>query len=91
MLELLWSPGYTTSFLPACADSNFKDLKKSTCSRDPKADEARGESKELSTNISVLYPLKFLERLIYARVEPIIDPLLPKQQDGFRRRKSTVD
>ena len=36
-------------------------------------------------------PYKILERLIYARVEPIIDTLLPKEQAGFRRGKSTVD
>ena len=36
-------------------------------------------------------PYKILERLIYARVEPLIDPLLPKEQAGFRRVKSTVD
>ena len=36
-------------------------------------------------------PYKILERLIYARVEPLIDALLPKQQAGFRRGKSTVD
>ena len=28
---------------------------------------------------------KTFERLIYARVEPLIDPLLPKEQAGFRR------
>ena len=36
-------------------------------------------------------PYKILERLIYARVKPLIDPLLPKKQAGFRREKSTVD
>ena len=36
-------------------------------------------------------PYKILEELIYARVEPLIDPLLPKEQAGFRYEKSTVD
>ena len=34
---------------------------------------------------------KILERFFYARVEPLIDPLLPKEQAGFQRGKSTVD
>ena len=36
-------------------------------------------------------PYRILSRLIYARVELLIDLLLPKEQAGFRRRKSTVD
>jgi len=42
--------------------------------------------------ISLLYvPFKILESLIYAWVEPIIDPLLPLEQVGFRHRRSTTD
>ena len=36
-------------------------------------------------------PYKILERFTYARVEPLIDPLLPKELVEFRRGKSTVD
>ena len=32
-----------------------------------------------------------MERLIYARIEPIIDPLFPQEQAGFRCGRSTVD
>ena len=36
-------------------------------------------------------PYKILERLIYTRIEPIVDPLLPRKQAGFRQGRSTVD
>ena len=36
-------------------------------------------------------PYKILERLICNRVEPIVDHLFPKEQAGFRHRKSTID
>ena len=36
-------------------------------------------------------PYKILEKLIYARVELLIDPPLTQEQAGFRRGKSTVD
>ena len=34
---------------------------------------------------------KILERLIYTRVDQIIDPLLPHEQAGFQHGRSTVD
>jgi len=34
---------------------------------------------------------KILERLIYARVETITDPLLPQEQAGFPHGRSAVD
>ena len=36
-------------------------------------------------------PYKILERLIHARVEPIVDRLLPRERAGFRRGRSIVD
>ena len=36
-------------------------------------------------------PYKIFERLIDGRVEPIVDPLLRREQAGFRRGRSTVD
>jgi len=36
-------------------------------------------------------PFKILQRLSYARVELIIDPLLPQEQAGFRNGRSTLD
>ena len=57
----------------------------------PKPGKPVGDPKSYRL-ISLLYvPYKILESLIYARVEPLINPLLPKEQAGFRRGKSTVD
>ena len=39
--------------------------------------------------LCVLY--KILERLTHARVEPIVDPLFPREQAGFRQGRPTVD
>ena len=70
---------------------NFQDLEKSACSLDPKADKASRGPKELSVNISALPPTRSSRALSTAVVEPIIDPLLHKEQAGFRRGKSTKD
>ena len=32
-----------------------------------------------------------MERLIYARIEPIVDPLFPQEQAGFQHGRSTTD
>ena len=43
-------------------------------------------------SISLLsVPYKILKRIIHARVEPIVEPLFPWEQAGFRRKRSTVD
>ena len=58
-------------------------------SRSPNQQSPWGTQRVIDRYLCV--PYKILERLIYARFEPLIDPLLPKKQAGFRRGKSTVD
>ena len=50
-----------------------------------------GDPKSYRSISLLCVPYKILERLIYARVESLIDPLLPKEQAGFRLGKSTID
>ena len=57
----------------------------------PKPTKPVGYPKSYRSIIQFCVSNKILKRLIYARVEPLIDPLLPKEQAGFRRGKSTVD
>ena len=57
----------------------------------PKPAKPVGDPKSYGQISLLCVPYKILERLIYARVEPLIDPLLPKEQAGFRGGKSTVD
>ena len=45
-----------------------------------------------SRHISLLcVTFKILERLIHSRIDPVVDPQLPREQAGFRRGRSTVD
>ena len=57
----------------------------------PKPGKPVGYPKNYRPISLLCVPYKILERLIYACVEPLIDPLIPKEQAGFRRGKSTVD
>ena len=57
----------------------------------PKPAKPVGDPRSYRPISLLCVPYKILERLIYARVEPLVDLLLPKEQTGFRRGKSTVD
>ena len=57
----------------------------------PKPGKPVGDPKSYRPISLLCVPYKILERLIYARVKPLIDPLLPKEQAEFRCGKSTVD
>ena len=50
-----------------------------------------GDPKSYRPIFLLCVPYKILKKIIYARVESLIDPLLPKEQAGFRRGMSTVD
>ena len=80
-----------TSFLPVCAHSKFPRSGEERLVAIPKPAKPVGDPKSYGPISLLCVPYKILEALIYARVKPLIDPLLPKQQAGFRRRKSTVD
>ena len=57
----------------------------------PKLAKPVGDPKNYRPISLLCVSYKILDRLIYAHVEPLIDPLLPKEQAGLRHRKSTVD
>ena len=57
----------------------------------PKPGKPVGDPKSYRPISLLCVPYKILQRLIYACVEPLINPLLPKKQAGFQRSKSTVD
>ena len=57
----------------------------------PKPAKPVGATKSYRPISLLCVSYKILQRFIYACVEPLINPLLPKEQAGFRREKSTVD
>jgi len=57
----------------------------------PKPEKPLGDPKSYRPIYLLCVPFKILERLIYTCVDPIIDPLLPREQADFRHGRSTVD
>ena len=57
----------------------------------PKPEKPLGDPKSYRPISLLCVPFKILERLIYARVETITDPLLPQERAGFRHGRSAVD
>ena len=57
----------------------------------PKPMKPPGEAKSYRPISLLCVPFKIMERLTYARIEPIVDPLLSQKQAGFRRGRSTTD
>ena len=57
----------------------------------PKSMKPLGNSKSCRLIPLICFLFKIKERFVYARVEPIIDPLLPKKQAMFQRQRSTVN
>jgi len=62
---------------------NSKDLERALEVAIPKPEKPWGNPKSYRPIPLLCVPFKILERLIYARVEVIIDPLLPQEQAGF--------
>jgi len=57
----------------------------------PTPEKPLGDLKSYRPIPLLCVPFKILERLIYARVDPIIDPLLPREQASFQHGRSGVD
>ena len=56
-----------------------------------KPNKPKDEPKSYSPILLLCIPYKIVERLIYNRISPVIDPQLPQEQAGFRLGRSTLD
>ena len=57
----------------------------------PKPEKTLWDPKNYRSISLLCFLFNILKRLIFARVEPTIDPLLSQEQTGFRQEGSTVD
>ena len=70
---------------------NSKSLEKSTGIGDPDPKKPVEDPKSYCPISLLCVRYTILKRLIHARVKSIVDPLLPREQTGFRRGRSIVD
>ena len=57
----------------------------------PKPNKPAQDPKSYRPISLLCVPFNIMERLIHSRIDPVVDPQLPREQAGFRRGRSTVD
>jgi len=78
--------GFVTSSLLACTNSKFQRIwRRALVVAIPKPEKPLGDPKSNCPTTLLYVHFKILEILIYARVDPIIDPLLPRSRRTFHR------
>ena len=56
----------------------------------PKPNKPAQDPKSYRPISLLCVPFNVLERLIHSRIDPVVDPQLPREQAGFRRGRSTL-
>ena len=81
------------SFLASCFRRSKlpKTWRRATVVALPKPNKPAQDPKSYRPISLLCVPFKILERLIHSRIDPVVDPQLPREQAGFRRGRSTVD
>ena len=81
------------SFFTSCfRRSKFpKTWRRATVVALPKPNKPAHDPKSYRAISLLCVPFKIMERLIHSRIDPVVDPQLPREQAGFGRGRSTVD
>ena len=81
------------SFLASCFRRSKlpKTWRRATVVALPKQNKPAQDPKSYRPISLLCVPFKILERMIHSRIDPVVDPQLPREQAGFRRGRSTVD
>ena len=92
----LWGwlrPWWLCQFMSTCYErcKIHKMWRKATVIALPKTSKPKDDPKSYRSNSPLCIPFKLLERMIHGRINTIIDPQLPHEQDGIRKGRSTVD